>query len=40
MVIFMWEQIEPNIPQPSKLYSLKLRETPTIYTEYFGPERS
>lgn len=38
MVVFMWEQIEHEIPHPTTLYSIKLRETPTIFTEYFGPE--
>ena len=37
MVIFMWEQIYKKIPMPAKLYAIKLQETPTIYTEYFGP---
>ena len=38
MVVFIWEQIESKIPNPANLYSIKLRETPTIFTEYFGPE--
>jgi len=38
MVVFVWEQIESKIPNPAILYSIKLRETPTIFTEYFGPE--
>jgi len=38
MVVFIWEQIVLKIPDPAKLYSIKLRETPTIFTEYFGPE--
>ena len=38
MVVFIWEQIESKIPRPANLYSIKLRETPTIFTEYFGPE--
>ena len=37
MVIFIWNQIYDKIPLPSKLYKIKLQETPTIYTEYFGP---
>ena len=37
MVIFIWEQIYDKIPLPSKLYKIKLQETPTIFTEYFGP---
>ena len=38
LVLFIWSQIAEDIPAPAKLYSIKLRETPTIYTEYFGPE--
>ncbi|MBC8311434.1 MAG: 6-carboxytetrahydropterin synthase [Candidatus Marinimicrobia bacterium] len=38
MVVFIWEQIQWKIPNPASLYSIKLRETPTIFTEYFGPE--
>ena len=38
MVVFIWEQIVEKVPIPAKLYSIKLRETPTIFTEYFGPE--
>lgn len=40
MVIFIWSQIADEIPKPAKLHSIKLRETPTIYTEYFGPEKN
>ena len=38
MVVFIWEQIVTKIPNPAKLKSIKLRETPTIFTEYFGQE--
>ena len=38
LVIFIWEQIVDIIPFPAKLYSIKLQETPSIYTKYFGPE--
>jgi len=37
MVIFIWQQIAHRIPKPAKLYSIKLQETPTIFTKYFGP---
>ena len=37
MVVFMWNQICDKIKNPAKLHSIKLQETPTIYTEYFGP---
>ena len=38
MVVIIWEQIVTKIPKPAKLNSIKLRETPTIFTEYFGQE--
>ena len=37
LVLFIWEQISSKIKKPAKLYKIKLRETPTIFTEYFGP---
>ena len=36
LVIFIWEQIENQIPSPARLYCIKLRETGTIFTEYYG----
>tara|TARA_B100000029_G_scaffold3580_1_gene4266 strand:- start:895 stop:1305 length:411 start_codon:yes stop_codon:yes gene_type:complete len=38
LVLFIWESIVSHIKNPAKLYKIKLRETPTIFTEYFGPE--
>ena len=38
LVLFIWESIVLHIKNPAKLYKIKLRETPTIFTEYFGPE--
>tara|TARA_Y100001970_G_C14002940_1_gene734361 strand:+ start:365 stop:781 length:417 start_codon:yes stop_codon:yes gene_type:complete len=38
LVIYIWKQIAGKIPDPAYLYCIKLRETPTIYTEYYGPE--
>ena len=40
MVIFIWNQIASKIPLPAKLFSIRLRETPTIFTEYFGPTKN
>ena len=40
LVLFIWENIESYINRPAKLYKIKLRETPTIFTEYFGPENN
>ena len=37
LVIFIWDQINPYITGKMKLHKVKLRETPTIYTEYYGP---
>ena len=36
MVIWMWEQIEPEL-EDTKLHRIRVRETPTIYTDYYGP---
>jgi len=36
LVLFIWEQIVDMIPKPANLFCVKLQETPTIYTEYFG----
>ena len=37
LVLFIWESIASHIDKPAKLYRIKLRETPTIFTEYYGP---
>ena len=37
LVLFIWESIATHIKTPTKLYKIKLRETPTIFTEYYGP---
>ncbi|RYY12428.1 MAG: 6-carboxytetrahydropterin synthase, partial [Chitinophagaceae bacterium] len=36
MVIGIWQQLMPHIPEGVILHALKLYETPTIYAEYFG----
>lgn len=36
LVIAIWEQLTPHIPSNIQLHSLKLYETPRIFTEYFG----
>ena len=38
MVKFIWEQIDCHIIKPAKLHCIKLQETPTIFTEYYGEE--
>ncbi len=37
LVVFIWEQIASSIKVPAILHKIKLRETPTIFTEYYGP---
>ena len=39
MVFFMWNKIEDKIPSGAILHCVKLRETPTIFSEYYGPEK-
>tara|TARA_B100001175_G_C19124422_1_gene455912 strand:- start:122 stop:535 length:414 start_codon:yes stop_codon:yes gene_type:complete len=39
MVFFMWNEIVDKIPSGAILHCIKLRETPTIFSEYYGPER-
>ena len=38
LVCFIWESIVDCIQKPAVLYKVKLRETPTIFTEYYGPK--
>jgi len=38
LVIFIWNQLYDKIPENGILYKIKLRETSTIYTEYYGPD--
>jgi 6-pyruvoyltetrahydropterin/6-carboxytetrahydropterin synthase len=38
LVVYMWNQISPEISSPAKLFCIKLRETGTIFTEYYGEE--
>lgn len=37
LVIWIWEQIEPELGDAT-LFRVRVRETPTIYADYFGPE--
>ena len=39
MIFFMWNEIVDRIPSGAILHCIKLRETPTIFSEYYGPER-
>lgn len=36
MVVWMWEQIASHLKGGS-LYRIRLKETPSIYTDYYGP---
>ena len=36
LVIAIWNQLMPQLPENIQLHSLKLYETPRIFTEYFG----
>ncbi len=36
MVVWMWEQIDAHLNSGS-LHRVRLQETPTIYTDYYGP---
>ena len=37
MLVFMWDEIVNKIPSGAVLHCIKLRETPTIFSEYYGP---
>lgn len=36
LIIGIWNELSPYLPDQVKLFSLKLYETPRIYVEYFG----
>lgn len=36
LVIAIWEQLTPHLPEEVQLHCLKLYETPRIYVEYYG----
>lgn len=36
LVIAIWEQLAPHLPQKVQLHAIKLYETPSIFVEYFG----
>ena len=37
LVVFIWEKISPKLER-AKLHRIRLIETPTIKTDYYGPE--
>lgn len=36
LVVGIWEQLKPHLPDKVELHCIKLYETPRIYIEYFG----
>ena len=36
LVVEIWKQLEPHLPQSVRLHCLKLTETSKIYVEYYG----
>jgi len=36
LVINIWQQLQPHLPENVSLHCIKLYETPRIYVEYFG----
>ena len=39
MVFYIWSLLVDNIPSNAILHSVKLRETPTIFSTYYGPNK-
>jgi len=39
MIVFIWNQLVDKIPSNANLYCVKLRETPTIFSEYYGSKK-
>ena len=37
LVVFIWEKVSPKLER-AKLHRIRLIETPTIKTDYYGPE--
>lgn len=36
IVAYLWPRIAARIPEPARLYRLRLYEDPTLYVDYFG----
>ena len=36
LVVGIWKELEPALPEQAKLHYIKLVETPRIYVEYYG----
>ena len=39
LVLFIWREIVSDITFPARLHCIKLRETDTIFTEYYGDDK-
>ena len=37
LTIYIWQKISAGLPDNVDLYRIRLQETPTIFTEYYGP---
>ena len=37
--IYFWDHINAKIPKSTKLYQIRIFETPRIFTDYYGPEK-
>ena len=35
--VYLWDHIFSRIPEPAKLYQIRIYETPRIFTDYYGP---
>ena len=38
LVLYIWNEIVDEVESPAKLHCIKIRETGTIFTEYYGGE--
>ncbi len=38
LTLFIWDSLAGHIAAPAYLIRISIKETPTIYTEYFGPK--
>jgi 6-pyruvoyltetrahydropterin/6-carboxytetrahydropterin synthase len=36
LVVAIWDELKPHLPQGVQMHCIKLYETPRIYVEYFG----
>ena len=36
LTVYLWDHINSKIPEPAKLYKIRIYETPRIFTDYYG----